>query len=109
RIAADDVAAVGELPLQDVIPGRISKRRICSGDRSHWRWKHSRLGRMLRQPLLPCRPPRPGSRLGPFKPHFGRERLTSIQPGADTVAPPRMYGTTDDAGVVAARCQQKSI
>src|ERR1019366_1807264 len=76
---------------------------------SHGRWSYLRLAGMLREPLLPCGPPGSGARLGSLEPRFRRKRLACVQPGADAMAPPWVNRTTDDAGIVAARRQQKGV
>src|ERR1700676_4919684 len=64
---------------------------------------------MLREPVLPDRPPRSCLGLCRLKPGLRRKRLAGIQPGADAVASSRVQGAAHDAGVMTAGRQQEGV
>src|ERR1700676_2263626 len=95
------------LLLQHVRSRRFGNGREAGARASQRRWGHPRTARVLRKPMLPDRPPQAGLRTCRIEPLLRRERFGGFHPGAHAVAPPRMTGAADDAGIVAARCQQK--
>src|SRR6266700_3721470 len=95
--------------LQYVFSGCIGERHVPGRGGSHRRRNYLLLRGVLGQPLFPSRPPGAGSGRRTVEPRLRRERLRRIQPCTEAVAPSRMHGAADDAGIVAAGSEQKSI
>jgi len=95
--------------LQYVFTGGIRERHVPGRGGSHRRRTYLLRRGVLRQPSFPRRPPRAGLGGRAVEPRLRRESLRRIQPGAHTVATSRMRGAADDARIVAARSEQKSI
>src|SRR4030095_76 len=89
-----------------VSPRRLANRRIPGSCGAHRR-RRDRFARVRDEPVRPSRPPGAfmARRLG--CPDIGIDVAAVGSLGRDAVKPVRMAGLRDDAGIVAAACQQE--
>src|SRR5215469_16560383 len=97
------------LPISHVGPRSVCERRaIAPVGRGHARRLLACAG-VLREPLLPCRPPGPLMKRSALQPFTRSERCCVILPGEEAVAALGMHRAAHDAGVVAATRQQEGV